>query len=217
MAAFESDHLQARSDLLTVVAIAITAYALCDLIHEVVGHGIAALATGVRIISLSSVALQTSRSSRVVAASGSAANVLAGAAAMIMFRRSVRLSPGAYFAWLSGALNLLNGLGYPFYSAALGSGDWAVVMQDLHRAWSWRLLLGLSGAGAYAVAVGVASRQLAHAVERSFVSRVELVRLVFRHTLQGACCSSSPRRSIPSARSWFSRRALAADSARWRG
>ena len=185
MAATEYGRVQARSDPLTVVSVALTAYAVCDLVHEVLGHGIAAFATGVHITSLSSVALQTSSPSRIVAASGSAANVVAGVAAMIMFRRLVRLSPGGYFAWLSGALNLLNGLGYPLYSALLGSGDWAVVVQGLQPAWSWRLLLGLAGSGAYAAAVVVAARQLARAVERLLVSRVELVRLVFPAYLAG--------------------------------
>ena len=69
-----------RSDLLTTIAIAIAAYALCDLVHEVGGHGSAALMVpGVRVISLSTVALQTTGISRIVAAAGSEANVLVGA------------------------------------------------------------------------------------------------------------------------------------------
>ncbi len=114
-----------RSNILTTAAVAITAYALCDLVHEVVGHGIAALMVpGVRLVSLSTVALQTTGESRIVAAAGSIANVLVGAAALGLFHRRARFSAAAYFFWLFGSLNLLNGSGYPLYSAVLGFGDW---------------------------------------------------------------------------------------------
>jgi len=49
----------ARSNLWTVIAIAILAYAACDMTHEVLGHGVACVLTGVRPLSLSTVALQT--------------------------------------------------------------------------------------------------------------------------------------------------------------
>ena len=49
----------------TIAEIAATAFALCDLVHEVVGHGIAVLLVpGVHAISLSPVALQTTGGSR---------------------------------------------------------------------------------------------------------------------------------------------------------
>src|SRR5712691_11887772 len=101
-----------RSSLFTTVAVAITAYAFCDLVHEVAGHGIAALMVpGVRILSLSTVALQTTGNSRIVAAAGSIANVLVGAAALALFHRRARFSATGYFLWLFGSLNLMNGSG----------------------------------------------------------------------------------------------------------
>lgn len=107
-----------RSDMLTTVAVAITAYALCDLVHEVAGHGLAALMIpGVRFVSLSTVALQTTRDSRMVAAAGSIANVVVGAASLGLFHRSSRFTASECFLWLFGSLNLLNGSGYPLYSA----------------------------------------------------------------------------------------------------
>src|SRR6266850_3128772 len=121
--ATEAEHEAPQSNIFTTVAIAITAYALCDLVHEVAGHGIAALMIpGVRFISLSTVALQTTGDSRVVAAAGSIANVLVAAAALGRFHRLSRFSAGGYFLWLFGSLNLLNGSGYPLYSAVLGYG-----------------------------------------------------------------------------------------------
>ena len=104
----------ARLSLPTVVAIAITVYAACDLVHEVAGHGLAALLIpGVRVLSLSTVALQTTGGSRTVAACGTIANIVAGLVATGVFRRASRFSNATYFCWLFGSLSLLNGCGYP--------------------------------------------------------------------------------------------------------
>src|SRR6266571_8552449 len=170
--ASESGREAARSSTVTTVAVAITAYALCDLVHEVAGHGIAALMVpGVRVVSLSAVALQTTGDSRIVAAAGSIANVLIGSAALGLFHRLSRFSPGAYFFWLFGSLNLLNGSGYPLYSAVLGSGDWEVVVRGLQPAWMVRTGLGLVGAAAYTGAVMLSIKELARAVERNLAAR----------------------------------------------
>src|SRR2546425_9797997 len=102
----------ARSNLWTVIAVAIVAYAGCDMVHEVLGHGVACLLVGVRPLSLSTVALQTGTSSRPVAAAGSIANVVFGMLAMWLFRRGRSFGAGRYFLWLFGSINLLNGTGY---------------------------------------------------------------------------------------------------------
>jgi hypothetical protein len=169
-----------RSNVLTIVAIASTAYALCDLVHEVAGHGIAAvIIPGVRLVSLSTVALQTTGNSRAVAACGSIANVIVGAAAIAVFHRLTRFSTGAYFAWLFGSLNLLNGSGYPLYSAVLGAGDWDVVIRGLQPPWMWRIGLGIVGAAAYWRSIVLSAKELKRAVKRNLVSRAEIDRLVF--------------------------------------
>ncbi len=117
-----------RSSISTITAVALTAYALCDLVHEVAGHGLAALMVpGVRVLTLGTVALQTTGNSRTVAAVGSISNVLLGAAAIGVFHRRDRFSSAEYFLWLFGSLNLMNGSGYPLYSGVLGLGDWEVV------------------------------------------------------------------------------------------
>ena len=52
-----------------MISVAVVAYAACDMLHEVLGHGLAcALIPGVRALSLTTVALQTSAQSRLVAA-----------------------------------------------------------------------------------------------------------------------------------------------------
>jgi hypothetical protein len=171
---------QPHSSLATTVAIAVAAYAFCDLVHEVVGHGLVALVVpGVRIVSLSTVALQTTGDSRIVAAAGSIANVLIGCLALARFHRSGRFSPGSYFFWLFGSLNLLNGSGYPLYSAILGSGEWEVVVSGLQPAWMWRIALGLIGVAGYTGAVMLSARELTRSVRMGSVSLEEVPRLVF--------------------------------------
>ncbi len=128
--ASEAGGEEPRSSTPTIVAVAITAYALCDLVHEVAGHAFAALMVpGVRVVSLSTVALQTTGNSRIVASAGSIAQVLVGAVAFGLFHRLARFSATGYFLWLFGSVNLLNGSGYLFYSGVLGSGDWEVVIR----------------------------------------------------------------------------------------
>jgi hypothetical protein len=176
----------AASSRLTIVAIAVTAYALTDLVHEVVGHGVAALLVpGVRVVSLSTVALQTTGDSRKVAAAGSIANLLVGAAALALFHRRNSFAAADYFCWLFGSLNLLNGSGYPLYSAVLGSGDWEVVVRGLQPAPIWRIGLGLVGAVAYIGAIRISAAELARSVERDLAARAEITRLVFPAYLAG--------------------------------
>jgi hypothetical protein len=171
----------------TIAAIAITAFALCDLVHEVVGHGIAVLLVpGVHAISLSSVALQTTGVSRLVAAAGSLANIFAGGVALALFHRQTRFTPSSYFLWLFGAVNLLNGSGYPLYSAILGSGDWEVVVRGLEPAIAWRIGLGVISAIAYVGAISFSATELARAVEADLVSSMEIPGLVFLAYVAGS-------------------------------
>jgi hypothetical protein len=176
-----------RSDLATAVAIALAAYALCDLAHEALGHGLAALMTpGVRVVSLTTVALQTAGiNSRIVAAAGPVANILFGAVALAIFHRMARLSPTGYFVWLFGILNLMNGTGYLLFSAVLGSGDWAVVIGGLEPVWLWRLVLGIVGAAAYVGVVKVSASELARAVERNSVRRADIPRVIMSSYVAG--------------------------------
>jgi hypothetical protein len=177
----------ARSDLPTVVAIAIAAFASCDLVHEALGHGVAALAVpGVRVVSLTTVALQTAGiNSRVVAAAGPLMNVFVGVVALALFHRTARVSAAGYFLWLFAALNLMNGTGYLIFSAVLGGGDWAVVVSGFEPAWLWRLVMGLVGAAAYAAAVWIAARELARAVEGTPFRRADVAPILFSSYVAG--------------------------------
>src|SRR5579863_7882316 len=118
----------------TVASVGAVAMVLADMVHEVVGHGTACLLTGNRILSLSTVAIQTAAPSRFVSAAGTVANCIVGSLSLLAFGRLKNLTPSACFFWLFGLFNVMN-LGYPVASAAMNSSDWARVIADLSPSW----------------------------------------------------------------------------------
>ena len=168
----------APSSLATVISIAIVAYAACDMIHEVLEHGLAcALTPGVRALSLSTVALQTSSESRFVAAAGSMTNVIAGLFLLALFRGRKRFDSWGYFLWLLATLNLFNGTGYLLFSGLLDVGDWAVVIAGLTPHWAWRVALAIGGIVTYAGSVSLAAAPMASLVRSGQVDRRDVPRL----------------------------------------
>lgn len=149
-----------------------------DMVHEVLGHGIASWLTGDAILSLSTVAIQTDSASRLVSASGTTANFIVGAACLLALRRIRKLTPLAYFLWIFGAFNLLN-VGYLFTSAALNSGDWAIVIFGLYPPWIWQYFLGLAGVALYVVAVRWAAGFLMEMMERGEIAAADLGSMVW--------------------------------------
>lgn len=171
--------MSTRPNLWTVITVGIVAYAACDMVHEVLGHGVACALTGGRAISLSTVALQTESESRIVAAAGSIANVIAGLLGLLAFRRGSRFSPSRHFLWLFASTNLLNGTGYLLFSGILDYGDWAVVIAGLEHHWVWRGLLAVAGVVTYVGVVRLIASEMVSQVRNGDVSRREVGRLVF--------------------------------------
>ena len=174
------------SSLPSIVAIAVVAFAACDLVHEVLGHGVAsALTPGVRALSLTTVALQTSAVSRFVASAGSVANVIAGLAAAVLFRRRSTWDPWTLFLGLFALTNLLNGTGYLIFSGLLNIGDWAVVIAGREPAWLWRALMSVAGALLYGLTVTSATSQAVALVQRGVISAREPARVLLPAYLAG--------------------------------
>jgi hypothetical protein len=167
-----------RPNPITVGAIAAIAYALCDLIHEVLGHGTATLASPqVRAVSLTTVALSTVGSSRLVAAAGTVANLLASLAAFGLWHRWSGSASVRYFLWLLGTLDLFNATAYLLYSGLLDSGDWAVVTAGLQPRLAWRVGMVAVGAAAYAISVRVSAAAFARMAHDGCVRRSDVQRL----------------------------------------
>ncbi len=147
------------SDWLTVASVAVLAYAAANVLHEGAGHGGACVLVGGAPQLLTSVSFEcgtdgvTPAAARVVAASGTIVNLIAGAIAGLAYRRSAARGPAfRFFLWLFGTINLLTGFGYFLFSGVGRIGDWADVMALVHPEWVWRVVLASGGFALYWIA-----------------------------------------------------------------
>ena len=173
-----------KHDWLTLAAIGSVACISADMVHEALGHGIAALLTGDRILSLSTVAMQNAEANRLVSAAGTSANYLVGIIALALFARAQKLMAATYFLWIFAAFNLFNS-GYLVVSALLNNGDWANVIAGLNPPWVWRCLLGATGVALYAVSIRLLARFMIRLVEKQQAGAGDIQRLVLPAYLAG--------------------------------
>lgn len=153
-------------DRVTLVAIAVVAYALANVLHEGLGHGGMCAAVGGRLEALSAVHAECSTeglgrlATSLVMAAGTLANLLAGGMAWVMLRREARLTTRRYFLWLFMTLNLLQATGYWLFSGVANVGDWAQLVAGLEPHWLYRMLLAMLGVGGYRWVVVLGLRTL---------------------------------------------------------
>jgi hypothetical protein len=139
-------------DWLTVASLAVLAYALANVLHEGVGHGGACVLLGGAPQLLTSANFECGTdglaptASRLIAASGTLANLSGGAAAVIVYRRSGASGAALrLFLWLFATINLFTAFGYFLFSGVGRIGDWADVLAAVHPQWTWRLPLAAVG------------------------------------------------------------------------
>lgn len=161
------DPEQPRHDPLTVVAIALLAYVIGDVLHEAVGHGGACLLVGGRALVLSTVHFECDNHTvgdfgvRFIAAGGTLVNLCAGALVALAWRRAAPVSGAlAWFLWLLIAVNLFSGTGYFLFSGVAGIGDWVDVVRGIGPAWVTRLGLSVLGGATYWLVVRYTLRAL---------------------------------------------------------
>jgi hypothetical protein len=151
----------------TLVAIAVVAYALANLVHEGLGHGGACLLAGGRPLALSAIHFEEDPGSlgaaaqKWVAAGGTIANVALGVLALAALRATRQASNTRYFLWLFTTVNWLQAAGYWLFSGLGNVGDWAAVIEALSPHWALRLGLALVGGAAYVGVVVFSLRELA--------------------------------------------------------
>jgi hypothetical protein len=151
----------AAPDAFTVGAIGILAYMLGNLLHEGMGHGGACLLVGAKPLVLSSVHFECSLDNRLVMASGTLMNLVAGAVFFALGRLTVRRHPRLrYFCWISMTVNLYSATGYFLFSGIGGIGDWAEFIQGLGPQWLWRIGLTIFGAATYLLAARISLLEL---------------------------------------------------------
>jgi len=167
--------LQAAShyDLFTIVAIAMVATVITDLIHEGLGHGGMCVATGGQPVVLSTVHFECSADTRLVAAGGTLANLIFGSLFFVAERAVRQTASWRYFFWLLMTFNLFDAGGYFLFSGVGNFGDWAVVVAGWQPAWAWRVgLIALGTATYFFMFVPLCLREL-----RPFLGRDEMIRV----------------------------------------
>jgi hypothetical protein len=162
----------ARDDRLTVIAISGLACVLQDILHEGLGHGVTALLSGARHLTVSTVALQSDIDTRLVAANGTVVNLIFAAIFWLVLLKPQRYQPATrYFLALAMAGNLFTGTGYFLFSGVFNFGDWAAVIQGLQPHWLWRLGLVVLGAASYYASMLLVAAQLKPFREKDQSSR----------------------------------------------
>jgi hypothetical protein len=173
-----------RINVFTVASIGILAFGLEPIVHEVLGHALVCWLTGGKVILISSTAMQTSSTSRLVPAAGPLANILFGLAAFALLRAlatqqntnsSSRSDAAAdttrLFLYFFAFANLFLATGYILYSGLINFGDFAAVITGLRPAWLYRAALVVIGALSYRYGIAQAARCLAQLLAPAYTPR----------------------------------------------
>jgi len=172
-------------DFLTVISVAIIAYAAADMVHEALGHGTACLLLGFRMTRLSTVALEAVNDRYLVPAAGTIANIAVGAISLLLFHRLRGFGATRFFFWLFALLNILNGVGYLLFSGLSNFGDWSVVISGFSPHWAWRTGLAITGAALYVWAVRIGASALSGLVREGSIRKADLGRLILPAYIAG--------------------------------
>lgn len=138
-----------KDDALTIISLAILACILQDILHEGLGHGLTAWLSGARLVTISTVAMQSDISTRWISANGTLVNLIVAAIIWLILRLRPANSTVRYLLILAFAGNLFTGTGYFLFSGFTDFGDWAAVIKGLHPHWEWRVALIVIGLISY--------------------------------------------------------------------
>jgi hypothetical protein len=172
-------------DFLTVISVAIIAYAAADMVHEALGHGTACLLLGFRMVRLSTVALEAVNDGYLVPAAGTIANIAAGAVSLLVFHRLRGFNATRFFFWLFALINIFNGVGYLLFSGLSNFGDWSVVISGFTPHWAWRAGLAVTGAVLYVWAARMGAAALSGLVRQGLIPKADLGRLILPAYIAG--------------------------------
>jgi hypothetical protein len=142
----------ALPDRLTVIAIAVIAYAGVNITHEIIGHCGTAALLGNKCLVISSTYIPRAREplawkDNVIIAAGSAANWTIGLVCFGILRAWQTARPALrYFLWLSMCVNLFLPSTYVAVAPIIKFGDSYILIRDLPGQWFWRGALVSAGA-----------------------------------------------------------------------
>ena len=142
--------------IITLLAIACTAFFVADLAHEGLGHGGACVALGGKMLSLSTTYEDCSIRSRWIDAAGPVMGLVISLLAWSWLRLAApRSSNLRAFLCLLFAFTGFWNVGYLVESGILYRGDWRFVIEGLEPVMAWRAGLVIGGVVFYIVAMRV--------------------------------------------------------------
>lgn len=135
-------------DVPTMIAVSTVAWALADVVHEIVGHGGAAVLLGIPVRAVSTTTIfadwdqiQSMAEVRTIHASATVLNLVTAGLALLALRSRRVTSPASrYFLWVFATISLV----IVTLNLVVG-GDWSVVIEGLEPAGLWRA--GILAAG----------------------------------------------------------------------
>lgn len=146
---------QVEIDVPTLIALSAVAWALVDVLHEIVGHAGAAVLLGVPVRAVSTTTaylawgeIQSVGDVRTIDAAGTVVNLVTGCLALLALRsRRVTSAASRYFLWLFATLSFI-----VVTLNLLVGGDWSEIASGLEPSGLWRA--GFVAAGMVLAVVG---------------------------------------------------------------
>jgi hypothetical protein len=131
-------------DVLTMIAVSTVAWALADVLHEIVGHGGAAVLLGIPVRAVSTTTIfadwdqiQSMAEVRAIHASATVLNLVTAGLALLALRSPRVTRPATrYFLWVFATISLL--IVTLNLTVGATSGDWSVVIEGMEPAGLWR-------------------------------------------------------------------------------
>jgi hypothetical protein len=154
-------------NLLTVVCIAIVSYLLAAVVHEGLGHGLAAAVLGARDIRLSTAALHldsesiSPEASRIISSAGPLTGLLVGLLlALCHAHTRSKNAEFRYCLWLTAYVCLFANSGYLMALSFVPFGDIHGFVRGFESAFLWRVALTVIGTVLSAITLIFAARTL---------------------------------------------------------
>jgi hypothetical protein len=134
-------------DLVTLIAISITAWSLANILHEVIGHAGSAALLGIPVRAVSTTTMyiewdqiRSAGEDRIINAAGVGMNLLSGIIALL-YLRSIKVTHSAtrYFLWLFSTISFTIVTMNLISASLIGEGDWAVFIREFERREIWKV------------------------------------------------------------------------------
>lgn len=145
------------ASVLTLIAIACTAYLVADLVHETLGHGGACLASGGKVLLIDTTFEDCSIHSRWIDGAGPITGIAVALLAWLGARKAQAANLRAFLMLLFAGAIFWN-VGYAIKSGLGYTGDWHFLIEGLEPASIWHIGLAVAGVAFYIVGMRMLAR-----------------------------------------------------------